>query len=153
MIYEIPVEKMDPEAYLPYRGSSGAVAHDLTSTEEAVLEPGERRLFRTGLKVAIPAGMAGLVLPRSGLAMRHGVTVLNAPGLVDPDYRGEVGVCLINHGQEPFRVTRGMRIAQLLISHAPEVLFALRATDSTERGDGGWGSTGSSAMHVHSTGI
>jgi deoxyuridine 5'-triphosphate nucleotidohydrolase len=96
--------------------------------------PGERHLFGTGLKVAIPTGYAGLILPRSGLALRKGVTVLNAPGLIDPDYRGEVGVLLINHGDEPVEIVQGERIAQLVVAKEEDVLFALTRLDTTKRG-------------------
>lgn len=110
------------------------------------IAPGERRMLPTGLVMAIPVGFEGQVRPRSGLALRHGVTVLNAPGTIDADYRGEVAVVLINHGQEPFEVRRGDRIAQLLLGPVspwewrPESTIA--ALGGTERGDGGYGSTG-----------
>lgn len=142
MIPGIIVEKLDGEAYLPYRASSMAAAYDLTSMEDRVLEPGERHLFPTGLKVAIPRNMAGLILPRSGLALRKGLTVLNSPGLIDSDYRGEVGVLLINHGAEPVEVAKGERIAQLMIVSVMDVLYILGTPEATQRGDGGWGSTG-----------
>lgn len=142
MIPGIIVEKLDGEAYLPYRASSMAAAYDLTSMEDRVLEPGERHLFPTGLKVAIPRNMAGLILPRSGLALRKGLTVLNSPGLIDSDYRGEVGVLLINHGAEPVEVARGERIAQLMIVSVMDVLYILGTPEATQRGEGGWGSTG-----------
>jgi dUTP pyrophosphatase len=97
----------------------------------------------TGLRVAIPEGFAGLVLPRSGLALRTGVTVLNAPGLIDSGYRGEVGVLLVNHGSEPVTVRRGERIAQLVIQPvARAVLVEVRGLEASQRGAGGFGSTG-----------
>jgi dUTP pyrophosphatase len=110
------------------------------------LAPGDRRMLPTGLIMAIPPGFEGQVRPRSGLALRHGITVLNAPGTIDADYRGEVAVVLMNHGQECFEVRRGDRIAQLLIAPVsrwewhPENTIA--ALGDTERGDGGYGSTG-----------
>lgn len=107
------------------------------------LQPGERRLIPTGLAIALPAGYEAQVRPRSGLAMKHGVTVLNAPGTVDADYRGEVGVVLINLGQDPFTVKRGMRIAQMVVAAYGQV--AWRPSDdlkASERGAGGFGSTG-----------
>ena len=110
---------------------------------DLVLQPGARAIVPTGLQIAVPPGHEGQVRPRSGLAAKHGVTVLNAPGTIDCDYRGEVGVILVNLGAEPFTVTRGMRIAQLLI--APFVQAApveVESLDDTARGAGGFGSTG-----------
>ena len=108
-----------------------------------MLAPGERRMVPTGIAVALPAGVCGLVLPRSGLAARHGIGVVNGPGLIDPDYRGEVQVVLINHGSEAFSAAAGDRIAQLLLvpfaSPAVEVVSEL---SETERGTGGFGSSG-----------
>jgi dUTP pyrophosphatase len=107
------------------------------------LAPGERRLIPTGYAVAIPPGFEGQVRPRSGLALKHGVTVLNAPGTVDADYRGELKVLLVNLGEEVFVVRRGDRIAQLVISAVAEAdLVAVEALDETARGGGGYGSTG-----------
>lgn len=142
MTLEIPVERLDGSIPLPFKASSRAVGYDLHSNERFLMIPGERHLFGTGLKVAIPTGYAGLILPRSGLALRKGVTVLNAPGLIDPDYRGEVGVLLINHGDEPVDIVQGERIAQLVVAKAEDVLFALTKLDATKRGENGWGSTG-----------
>lgn len=110
------------------------------------LAPGERRLVPTGLSMAIPEGFEGQVRPRSGLALKHGVTVLNAPGTIDADYRGEVAVVLINHGQAPFEVRRGDRIAQLIVAPVTACAWAperqLAALGETQRGEGGYGSTG-----------
>ena len=111
--------------------------------EPVTIEHGEHRLFPSGLAVAIPEGFEIQVRPRSGLAYKHGVTVLNSPGTIDSDYRGDVGVILINHGKEPFEVTHGMRIAQLVM--APVVQAQTQIVDDlddTERGDGGFGSSG-----------
>jgi dUTP pyrophosphatase len=110
---------------------------------EVVLQPGERRLIPTGIGLAIPPGYEGQVRPRSGLALREGVSLVNTPGTIDADYRGEVGVLLINLGQEPFRLKRGDRIAQLVI--APVCRAELELTDELEvtfRNDGGFGHTG-----------
>jgi dUTP pyrophosphatase len=118
---------------------------DLSAALEApvVLLPGERRLIPTGYAVAIPPGFEGQVRPRSGLALRHGVTVLNAPGTVDSDYRGELQVLLVNHGTEAFVVKRGDRIAQLVICPVAEAELAeVEALEATSRGAGGYGSTG-----------
>ena len=130
---------------LPRYETPGAAGMDLMAALAAdlVLQPGARAIVPTGLQIAVPPGHEGQVRPRSGLAAKHGVTVLNAPGTIDCDYRGEVGVILVNLGAEPFTVTRGMRIAQLLI--APFVQAApveVESLDDTARGAGGFGSTG-----------
>ena len=132
---------------LPDYASQGAAGFDLYAAIDAAspltLAPGARALVPSGLKLALPAGFEGQVRPRSGLAVKHGVTVLNAPGTIDADYRGEVMVALINLGEETFTVERGMRIAQLVI--APVTRAALRQVtdlDETARGGSGFGSTG-----------
>jgi dUTP pyrophosphatase len=132
---------------LPAYQSADAAGLDLMAAvaldAPLTIAPGARALIPTGLAVALPAGTEGQVRPRSGLAARHGVTVLNAPGTIDSDYRGEIQVILVNFGQESFTVTRGMRIAQLII--APVLRVTIRATanpDETTRGVGGFGSTG-----------
>jgi len=107
------------------------------------LSPGQRALIPTGLVIALPAGFEAQVRPRSGLAARHGITVLNAPGTIDADYRGEVAVLLINHGDAPFSIRRGERIAQMVVASVSQVeLVATEALPSTSRGAGGFGSTG-----------
>ena len=117
---------------------------DLYAAREATLEVGERVLVETGIAVAIPPGWAGFVLPRSGLALHHGVTVLNAPGLVDAGYRGEIKVLLINHGGERAILKRGDRIAQLVVQPVGRVeLIEVEALPPSDRGTGGFGSTGS----------
>jgi dUTP pyrophosphatase len=132
---------------LPTQQSSGAAGADLfaalTLSEELVIAPGARALVPCGFAMALPEGYEAQVRPRSGLAAKHGVTVLNAPGTIDADYRGEVKVILINHGEAPFAVRRGDRIAQLVV--APVTAFAFSEVaelDETERGAGGFGSTG-----------
>jgi dUTP pyrophosphatase len=129
------------------RAHAGDAGYDLRSVDEVALPPGERALIRTGISVAIPEGYAGLVLPRSGLALRHGVAPVNAPGLVDSGYRGEVMVPLINHDhEEAFRVERGMRVAQLVLVQAEEISFFEVVTleaGTDGRGEGGFGSSGS----------
>jgi len=111
-----------------------------------VLAPGDRRLVPTGLVLAIPPGFEGQVRPRSGLALRHGLTVLNAPGTIDADYRGEVQVLLVNQGEAPFELRRGERIAQLLVAPVASWTWvptaSVEALGTTERGEGGYGSTG-----------
>ncbi len=144
---KLPVRRLPHGADLPLPRyeTQGAAGMDLMAAlvADLVLQPGARAIVPTGLQVAVPPGHEGQVRPRSGLAAKHGVTVLNAPGTIDCDYRGEVGVILVNLGAEPFTVTRGMRIAQLLI--APFVQAApveVESLDDTARGAGGFGSTG-----------
>ncbi|PSR03844.1 MAG: dUTP diphosphatase [Bacteroidetes bacterium SW_8_64_56] len=132
---------------LPAYETSASAGMDLRAAvpvdAPVTLDPGNRALVDTGLKIALPEGYEGQVRPRSGLAHRHGVTVLNSPGTIDADYRGEVKVLLVNHGREPFAVERGMRIAQLVVAQHARVEWVRReALDETVRGPGGFGSTG-----------
>ena len=128
---------------LPAYESEHAAGMDLRAAEDAILPPGGRALVATGFAIALPHGFEAQVRPRSGLAAKHGVTVLNAPGTIDADYRGELGVILINHGSEPFTVTRGMRVAQLVVAAVARVAWDEAASlDATSRGSGGFGSTG-----------
>jgi dUTP pyrophosphatase len=130
---------------LPVYASELAAGADVKAhiQEEQIIAPGETALIGTGLKVAIPKGYEIQVRPRSGLALKHGVTVLNTPGTIDADYRGEIKVILINHGRIPFTVTPGMRIAQLILASAPQAEFVLEETlVATSRGEGGFGHTG-----------
>jgi len=133
---------------LPSYQSALAAGLDLIAAVPAgaplAVRPGDRVLVPTGLAVALPEGTEAQVRPRSGLAVRHGLTVLNAPGTIDADYRGEVQVLLVNHGREPVNITRGMRIAQMVIAPVARArLCEVAALDQTERGSGGFGSTGS----------
>ena len=142
-IVHISVIRQDPGLALPAYAREGDSGLDLLAAAPVTLPPGGRHLVTTGLRVAIPTGYAGLVLPRSGLALRAGVTVLNAPGLIDSGYRGEVGVLLVNHGSEPVTLARGERIAQLVIQPvARAVLVEVRELEGSQRGAGGFGSTG-----------
>lgn len=128
---------------LPSYGSAEAAGMDLRCVEEVVLGPGERALVRTGLRMAIPKGFEGQVRPRSGLALKHGIGCVNSPGTIDSDYRGEVGVILVNWGQETVRLAAGERIAQLVIAPVVRAQIAqVGDLDETERGGGGFGSTG-----------
>ncbi len=132
---------------LPAYETTGSAGMDLRAAvaefEPIVLAPGERRLIPTGLKIALEPGYEAQVRPRSGLALKHGVTCLNSPGTIDSDYRGEVGVILINHGQIAFEINRGERIAQMVIApYAQAVMAEVEALDETARGAGGFGSTG-----------
>ncbi len=142
---ELPFLLGHAAARLPAAAHPGDAGLDLRSVEEALLAPGERRLLRTGLRVAIPPGHADLVVPRSGLALRHGVTVLNAPGLIDSPYRGELGVVLWNtDAHRPYRIAAGDRIAQLVVVRVADVApLAVSALEASERGEGGFGSSGS----------
>ena len=136
-------EDLDPPAYATDHSAGMDLRAAVPSAEPIVLEPGARELVPTGLQIALPTGFEGQVRPRSGLAVRHGVTVLNSPGTIDADYRGEVKVILINHGDEPFTIERGERIAQLVVARHATVKW--EATDDlaeTERGAGGFGHTG-----------
>ena len=139
------VRRLRPGAILPRYMSETAAGLDLCACLEAplVLAPGERALVPTGIAVEIPAGHEGQVRPRSGLAIRHGVTLLNTPGTVDADYRGEVGVILVNLGQQPHRVQPGDRIAQLIVAPVERVeVVEVEALAGTTRGAGGFGHTG-----------
>lgn len=141
----IEIRRLDPELPLPAAQHDDDAGYDLVAREDVELEPGGgRAAVPTGVAVAIPSGYAGFVQPRSGLALRHGVTCLNAPGLVDPGYRDELKVVLVNHDPgEPFRVTRGDRIAQLVVQRVEYVEWrVVDDLDHTERGVGGFGSTG-----------
>jgi dUTP pyrophosphatase len=143
-VLHVPVRRLDPDLPLPEYAKPGDAGVDLRSTTDVVLEPGARALVPTGIAVAIPRGYAGFVQPRSGLAMKHGVTCLNTPGLIDADYRGELKVLLINTDRtEPFTIQRGERIAQLVIQAVEHVAFdEVDELDETSRGEGGFGHTG-----------
>lgn len=141
---QLPVRKLRPEAVLPGRAYAGDAGLDLAACEPAVLEPGERAVVGTGVAIAVPEGHAGFVQPRSGLADRHGITIVNSPGLIDSGYRGEVKVILLNTGVEPFAVEPGMRIAQLVVVPVAAVeLVEADELPETERGARGHGSSGS----------
>ena len=132
---------------LPARATALAAGFDLRAAvaEPLRLEPGARSLIPTGIALALPEGYEAQVRPRSGLALRHGVTLLNAPGTIDADYRGEIGVIVIHHGDEPFTVERGDRIAQLVVQALPPVVFeTCERLPETSRGAGGFGHTGGS---------
>jgi dUTP pyrophosphatase len=141
---ELPIAKLEDEAMLPTRAHKGDAGLDLYSNEAACLAPGQRRSIGTGVAVEIPAGHAGQVLPRSGLAREHGIALVNSPGLIDSGYRGELRVLLLNTDpQESFEIEVGDRIAQLVVS--PVVMAEPVEVDSlteSARGDGGFGSSG-----------
>jgi dUTP pyrophosphatase len=142
-VIELPIARLRDDAVVPARAYDGDAGLDLTACEGAVLAPGERATVGTGLAVAIPSGHAGFVQPRSGLAARHGITVVNSPGLIDSGYRGELRVVLLNtDARESFTVEPGMRIAQLVVLELPQVeLVEVAELPSSERGARGFGSS------------
>lgn len=141
---QLPFKRLDARAMLPERAHPGDAGLDLRSVADVEVGPGERALVPTGLAVAIPDGHAGLVLPRSGLASKHGLTLANAPGLIDAGYRGEVICSVVNLDPEtPVRIARGDRIAQLVIVAVPDLEPAwVDELPASSRGEGGFGSTG-----------
>ncbi|QIS04973.1 dUTP diphosphatase [Nocardia brasiliensis] len=143
----IAVLRLDPGIPLPTRAHPGDAGVDLCTTADVILEPGERALVGTGLAVALPVGTVGLIHPRSGLAAKAGLSVVNTPGTVDAGYRGEIKVCLINHDpRTPIELRRGDRIAQLLVQRVELVDFVeVDSLDETSRGAGGYGSSGGHA--------
>jgi dUTP pyrophosphatase len=139
----VHVKRLSPDARMPEAARRGDVAYDLYSSVDYELRPGERYAVPTGIAIEIPEGYEGQVRPRSGLAMKEGVTVLNTPGTIDSGYRGEVKTIMINLGDRPFRITKGMRISQLAIRLVPMVEFVeVDEISDTERGENGFGSTG-----------
>lgn len=137
------VKRLDPAARPPERAHPGDAGLDLFAAAEVDIPAGAARLVGTGLAVELPPGTEGQVRPRSGLALRHAVTVLNAPGTIDAGYRGEVGVLLVNHGRQAFRVRRGMKVAQLVVTPVVEVdVVEADTLSETPRAGGGFGSTG-----------
>lgn len=141
---DLPIKRLDSEVELPSYAYSGDAGLDLRSNEDVRLKPFERRLVSTGLAIAIPDGYAGFVQPRSGLALREGLSMANTPGLIDAHYRGELKVCAINLDPEKtIHITKGERIAQLVIQKVPVVnLVEVEELDATDRGSGGFGSSG-----------
>lgn len=144
----IPVKRLDPDIPLPTRAHAGDAGVDLCSTIDLELPPGRRQLVGTGIAVALPFGTVGLIHPRSGLAARAGLSIVNTPGTIDAGYRGEIKVCLINlDPSETISIARGDRIAQLLIQRVELADFAeVDALDETARGEGGYGSSGGHAI-------
>lgn len=140
----LPIKRLDEEVELPSYAYEGDAGLDLRSAEDVVLKPFERRLVSTGLAIAIPDGYAGFMQPRSGLALREGLSMANTPGLIDAHYRGELKVCAINLDPErEIHITKGERIAQLVIQKVPRVsLMEVDSLDETDRGVGGFGSSG-----------
>jgi dUTP pyrophosphatase len=140
---DLAVKLLHPQAKLPERAHPGDAGADLFSVEEVTIPAGERRDVGTGLALAIPWGYAGFVQPRSGLAFKHGIMVVNSPGLIDAGYRGEVRVSLYNSGKDPFVVRVGERIAQLVVQRVEDAEFVATVDlPETVRGEGGFGSSG-----------
>ncbi|WP_199336585.1 dUTP diphosphatase [Oscillatoria sp. FACHB-1407] len=139
----LKVKLLNENARLPHYAHPGDAGLDLFSTVDTLIEPGGSALIPTGLSIQLPPCTEAQVRPRSGLALKHQVTVLNTPGTIDEGYRGEVGVILINHGKAPFHVAIGMKIAQMVIKPVyPVTVQAVEELESTSRGEGGFGSTG-----------
>lgn len=143
-IMKISVTRIDQSLPLPKYAVAGDAGMDLYSSADLIINPGERALVATGLALAIPKGFVGLIHPRSGLAIKHGVSIVNAPGTIDSGYRGEVKVILINHDPKtPFEVKKGDRIAQIVFQRYEEVILEeVEYLPDSARGDGGFGSTG-----------
>jgi dUTP pyrophosphatase len=132
---------------VPNRATEGAAGYDVVSADDGALAPLERKLFRTGFRLAIPAGFECQVRPRSGLALKHGISLPNTPATIDSDYRGELMIALVNLSQEPFEVTRGMRIAQLIFARVEAAGFReVSELPASARGAGGFGSTGTGRL-------
>ncbi|MTD29609.1 dUTP diphosphatase [Planomicrobium sp. YIM 101495] len=143
MIPKMKVKRLHEDAQLPYRAHPGDAGLDVFSIEEKMILPGEVGLVGTGIALELPEGTEAQMRPRSGLALKHAVTLLNSPGTIDEGYRGEIKIIMINHGKEPFTVEKGMRIAQMVVAPVMriEVLETVEMTDS-ERSAGGFGSSG-----------
>lgn len=137
------VELIDNNAKMPTYAHENDAGLDLCSIDEVILSPGERKLIRTGIKIQLPSNTEAQIRPRSGLALKYGITVLNTPGTIDEGYRGEIGVIIINHGQEKYLIEKGMRIAQMVVKPTLKVqVEQVLDLDESERGEGGFGSTG-----------
>ncbi|WP_019504444.1 dUTP diphosphatase [Pleurocapsa sp. PCC 7319] len=140
---EIKILKLNEAAIVPHYSHPGDAGLDLFSIEEQEILPGETKLINTGIAIALPPGTEAQIRPRSGLALKHSITVLNSPGTIDAGYRGEIGIILINHGKKPFQVVIGMKIAQMVIATIIQANVTLvDKLDVTSRATGGFGSTG-----------
>ncbi len=139
---KIRIKKLCPDAKIPVRATPYSAGYDLFSVEEKILNPGEYAVVSCGIAIELPNDVEAQVRPRSGLAAKYGIGLLNSPGTIDPDYRGEIKVILFNFGKEKFKIEKGMRIAQIVFSKVLEVSFEEGEIGKTERGEGGFGSTG-----------
>ena len=143
MNLEVKIKRIHDDALLPMQANLGDAGMDLYSIETALIPSGEAKLIRTGLQIELPKGTEAQIRPRSGLALKYSVTVLNSPGTIDEGYRGEIGVIIINHGKETFIVEKSMRIAQMVIQTVPVVrLTEVNELSQSERGSSGFGSSG-----------
>ncbi|AWE07681.1 dUTP diphosphatase [Lysinibacillus sp. 2017] len=143
MSIHLKIKKIHSEAILPKQARPGDAGMDLYAIEDKALNPGEFALIKTGIQLELPEGTEAQVRPRSGLALKYGITVLNSPGTIDAGYRGEVGVVLINHGKKVFHIEKHMRIAQLVIQYVPTVVIEeVDELSNSERGEQGFGSSG-----------
>ena len=140
---KLKVKKLDELAIIPCYAHKGDAGLDLFSIDELTINAGESKLIHTGISIELPSGTEAQIRPRSGLALKHQITVLNSPGTIDETYRGEIGIILINHGKNSFQVTKGMKIAQMVIaSFLPVKVEEVDQLSTTERDSGGFGSTG-----------
>jgi dUTP pyrophosphatase len=143
MVYDIKVKLIHDEAILPFKANEGDAGLDLFSIDESVIRVGETALIRTGIQLELPKGTEAQIRPRSGLALKHAITVLNSPGTIDEGYRGEIKIILINHGKNDFKVEKQMKIAQMVIAPILKVrVLETKELTRSERGSGGFGSTG-----------
>lgn len=141
--YKLKIQKVTEDAILPSYANPGDAGLDLFSTDNVILAPGDRALIHTGIRIELPENTEAQIRPRSGLALKHGISLVNSPGTIDQGYRGEIGVIVINHGSEPFEVLKNMKIAQMVIK--PVWTVQIEEVDNltnSERGEGGFGSTG-----------
>ncbi|MEB3342120.1 dUTP diphosphatase [Okeania sp.] len=140
---KLKIKKLDESAIIPFYAHKGDAGLDLFSIDELTINPGESQLIHTGISIELPSGTEAQIRPRSGLALKHQITVLNTPGTIDETYRGEIGIVLINHGKKPFQVTKGMKIAQMVIASVLSVkVEEVDKLSTTERDISGFGSTG-----------
>jgi dUTP pyrophosphatase len=143
MNLEVKIKRIHADAKLPLQANTGDAGMDLYSIDNVMIPSGEAKLIRTGLQMELPQGTEAQIRPRSGLALKYSVTVLNSPGTIDEGYRGEIGVILMNHGKEPFIVERSMRIAQMVIQFVPSIqVTEVNELSETVRGSSGFGSSG-----------
>lgn len=141
--YKLKIQKVTEDAILPSYANTGDAGLDLFSTDNVILAPGDRALIHTGIKIELPENTEAQIRPRSGLALKHGISLINSPGTIDQGYRGEIGVIVINHGREPFEVLKNMKIAQMVIKPVWTVqIEEVNNLTNSERGEGGFGSTG-----------
>ena len=139
----IKVQKIKDTAIIPKYAHEGDAGVDLYSTEEYIIKPGDRVLVSTGIKIAIPPGHEAQIRPKSGLALKHGLSIVNTPGTIDSGYRGEVGIIIINLGKEEYKIGTGKKVAQMVINQVEEATFEeVKELDETTRNQGGFGSTG-----------